>query len=66
MHAIRYTNTFPLSLSNSISEYYNDDGHSLHPEHIHEFLARVMYERRTKNDPLWNYLVVGGVKNGKS
>ena len=49
-----------------IQEYRNDDGHSLGPEHIHEFLARVMYERRSKSDPFWNSLVVGGFKNGKS
>ncbi|KAJ3364216.1 Proteasome subunit beta type-7 [Kappamyces sp. JEL0680] len=50
----------------SVSEFYADDGHSLGPEHIHEFLARVLYERRSKNDPLWNSLVVGGFKHGKS
>lgn len=44
-------------------EYYNEDGHTLHPEHIHEFLARVMYERRSKSDPLWNSLIVGGYKD---
>ena len=49
-----------------ISEYRNDDGHSLAPEHIHEYLARVMHSRRSKNDPLWNSLVVGGFKNGTS
>jgi 20S proteasome subunit beta 7 len=48
-----------------ISEYYSDDGHSLAPEHIHELLARILYSRRSKNDPLWNSLVVGGLKNGK-
>ncbi len=50
--------------SQIISEYVNDDGHCLGPEHIHEYLARVMYARRSKNDPLWNSLVVGGFKNG--
>lgn len=27
--------------------------------------SKVMYERRSKSDPLWNSLVVGGVKHGK-
>lgn len=48
-----------------IQEYSNDDGHQLFPEHIHELLARVMYARRSKSDPLWNSLVVGGYREGK-
>jgi 20S proteasome subunit beta 7 len=49
-----------------VQELNADDGLSLAPEHYHEFLARIMYERRSKSDPLWNSLVVGGHKNGKS
>jgi 20S proteasome subunit beta 7 len=51
--------------SQIISEFNSDDGHTLSPEHIHELLARIMYSRRSKSDPLWNSLVVGGFKNGK-
>nr|CCD74498.1 proteasome subunit beta type-4 [Arabidopsis halleri subsp. halleri] len=43
-----------------------DDGNSLGPKEIHNYLTRVMYNRRNKFDPLWNTLVLGGVKNGKS
>ncbi|KAI3857851.1 hypothetical protein MKX03_009970 [Papaver bracteatum] len=42
-----------------------DDDNSLGPKEIHNYLTRVMYNRRNKFDPLWNSLVVGGVKNGK-
>ena len=42
-----------------------DDGHSLSPKHIHEYLCRLMYGRRSKSNPLWNSLVVGGFKNGE-
>jgi 20S proteasome subunit beta 7 len=48
-----------------IEEYTAGDHHSLGPNEIHEYLARVMYGRRSKMDPLWNSLVVGGRKDGK-
>lgn len=33
----------------------------MEPRQLHEYLSRVMYNRRNKMDPLWNSLVVGGV-----
>jgi 20S proteasome subunit beta 7 len=42
-----------------------DDGHVLGTPHIFEYLWRVMYGRRSKFNPLWNSLVVGGVHNGE-
>ncbi|XP_026423881.1 proteasome subunit beta type-4-like [Papaver somniferum] len=42
-----------------------DDDNSLGPKEIHNYLTRVMYNRRNKFDPLWNSLVICGVKNGK-
>lgn len=42
-----------------------DDGNTLGPKEIHNYLTRVMYNRRNKFDPFWNSLVLGGVKNGK-
>ncbi|CAG7850561.1 Proteasome subunit beta type-4; Flags: Precursor [Serendipita indica DSM 11827] len=48
-------------------EFTYDDGNKLGPTEIYEYLSRVMYGRRSKMDPLWNALVVGGVKpNGES
>jgi 20S proteasome subunit beta 7 len=46
-------------------EYYINDGHVLSAAHIYEYLGRVMYHRRTKLNPLWNTLVVGGYNEGK-
>lgn len=43
-----------------------DDGSRLNPWNIHSYLCRVMYNRRSKMDPLWNSLVVGGFRDGKS
>ncbi|KAJ3213711.1 Proteasome subunit beta type-7 [Dinochytrium kinnereticum] len=48
-----------------IDESYGDDGHKLGPKNIHEYLSMVMYNRRCKFNPLWNSLVVAGMKNGE-
>lgn len=42
-----------------------DDGNTLGPKEVHNYLNRVMYNRRNKFDPLWNTLVLGGVKKGE-
>ncbi|GMN34197.1 hypothetical protein TIFTF001_042013 [Ficus carica] len=42
-----------------------DDGNSMGPKEVHNYLTRVMYNRRNKFNPLWNTLVLGGVKNGQ-
>ncbi|KAJ3068635.1 Proteasome subunit beta type-7 [Podochytrium sp. JEL0797] len=47
-------------------EKYLDDGHSLGPANVFEYMSRVMYARRTKVNPLWNSLVIAGVKDNES
>lgn len=42
------------------------DGHGLAPQSVHTYVTRVMYNRRTKMNPLWNTLVVGGYSNGQA
>eukprot|EP00128_Syssomonas_multiformis_P004519 Colp12_sorted_trinity150504_noHs@10240 len=42
-----------------------NDGHSLQPQEIHSYLTRVMYNRRSKMNPLWNELLVAGMSKGK-
>jgi len=49
-----------------IEQFVQDDGHKLGPTEIYEYLSRLMYGRRSKMDPLWNSLLVGGFKDGKS
>jgi len=44
----------------------HDDGVTLAPSNIHGYLSRVMYNRRSKMNPLWNSLVVGGFRDGES
>ncbi|KAI8012874.1 Proteasome subunit beta type-4 [Camellia lanceoleosa] len=47
--------------------YHNmwDDGNLVGPKEVHNYLTRMMYNRRNKFNPLWNSLVLGGVKNGQ-
>lgn len=42
-----------------------DDGHPIAPHSIHSYLTRLMYARRSRFNPLWNTLVVGGFHDGK-
>jgi len=42
------------------------DSTKLGPAEIHEYLSRVLYGRRSKFNPLWNSILVGGFKEGKS
>jgi 20S proteasome subunit beta 7 len=48
-----------------IDEFTAQDGHTLGPAEIHEYLSQVMYNRRSKMNPLWNSILVGGFKDGK-
>ncbi|KAK7059227.1 Proteasome subunit beta type-7 [Paramarasmius palmivorus] len=48
-----------------IEEFVEQDGHSLGPPEIHEYLAQVMYSRRSQMNPLWNSILVGGFKDGR-
>nr|GAT54390.1 predicted protein [Mycena chlorophos] len=49
-----------------VDEFAAADGHALGPAEIHNYLSEVMYARRSKMNPLWNSLLVGGFKDGKS
>ncbi|EDO40407.1 predicted protein [Nematostella vectensis] len=42
------------------------DGHGYTPKSIFSWLTRTMYYRRTKFDPLWNQIIVGGIEKGES
>ena len=38
-----------------------EDGRQVSAQEIHQYLTRVMYNRRNKFNPLWNSLIVAGV-----
>lgn len=48
----------------TLTEECYDDGHSLSAKSIHQYLSRVMYNRRNKMDPLWNSIVLAGWDEG--
>ncbi|KAL1933771.1 hypothetical protein VTP01DRAFT_7861 [Rhizomucor pusillus] len=48
-----------------VQEHCHDDGHVLGTPHIYEYLWRVLYNRRSKFNPLWNALIVGGLHKGE-
>ncbi|XP_032569058.1 proteasome subunit beta type-4 [Chiroxiphia lanceolata] len=48
-----------------IDEELLGDGHTYSPRAIHSWLTRVMYNRRSKINPLWNTLVIGGCSGGQ-
>ncbi|KAF8530116.1 proteasome endopeptidase complex beta subunit [Hysterangium stoloniferum] len=49
-----------------VDEFTHADGNTLGPSEIFEVISRIMYGRRSKFDPLWNSLLVGGFQDGKS
>jgi 20S proteasome subunit beta 7 len=49
----------------SINEANASDGHALGPTEVYNYLSKLMYARRTKMNPLWNTLLVGGVRKGE-
>lgn len=46
----------------SISEECLDDGLSLKPKSLYCWLTRILYNRRSKMDPLWNNFIVAGIQ----
>ena len=48
-----------------IEEDMHGGGVTMRPEALHCWLTRVMYNRRSKFDPLWNTILVGGMQKDK-
>lgn len=55
----------PVSFFLRIDEELLGDGHSYSPRAIHSWLTRAMYSRRSKMNPLWNTMVIGGYSDGE-
>lgn len=50
---------------NNYDNSYADDEESLQPSYVFEYLATIMYNRRSKMNPLYNALIVAGVEDSK-
>jgi 20S proteasome subunit beta 7 len=50
-----------LLQSVDIRENYSSQGHSLNAKNVHTYLGKIFYQRRSKFDPLWNTVLVGGL-----
>ncbi|CAB0035747.1 unnamed protein product [Trichogramma brassicae] len=48
-----------------IDEKCLDDGFTLKPKSLHCWLTRVMYNKRSNFNPLWNNFIIGGIEDGK-
>ena len=42
-----------------------NDGYTLKPKALYSWCTRVLYNRRSNFDPLWNKLVIGGIQDEK-
>ena len=49
----------------AVADFAADDGSSLSPKALHHWLTRVMYNKRSKMDPLWNSVIITGFRDSK-
>lgn len=54
-----------MQTENNYDNEYAEDEEALKPSYVFEYLANVMYNRRSKMNPLWNALIVAGLEDGK-
>lgn len=54
-----------MEIENNYHSSYADEEEQLKPSYVFEYLSSVMYQRRSKLNPLWNALIVGGTEDGK-
>jgi len=47
-------------------EFALDDGASMSASAMHHWLTRILYQRRSKMDPLWNQIVIAGFRDGQA
>lgn len=60
-----YQQLLKLIEQKDTADYVLDDKHSLSPSALHAWITRLMYQRRSKMDPLWNSLVILGFRDGE-
>ena len=50
-----------LGQSNADDEPSDSPPHDLNAKNLHMYLSKVLYNRRTKLDPLWNVILIAGL-----
>jgi 20S proteasome subunit beta 7 len=48
-----------------IDEEISGGGETMKPEALHRWLTSYLYNKRSKFDPLWTTIIVGGIQEGK-
>ena len=43
-----------------VEDFEEDDGVTFTPQQVFSYLSRVLYNRRSKFDPLWNQILCAG------
>ena len=61
-----YQQMLKIIEASAVTEYTMDDGATMSAPAMHHWLTRLMYQRRSKMDPLWNTVVIAGSVNGES
>lgn len=54
-----------VQTENNYDNQYADEEEALKPSYVFEYLSNVMYNRRSKMNPLWNAIIVAGMEDGK-
>lgn len=49
----------------TLEDFIAADGRQLSPSEVHSYLTKVMYQRRSKVDPLYNQILVAGYSNSQ-
>lgn len=47
------------------SDYCANDGYVYKPKELYSWCTRVLYNRRSSFNPLWNRLAIAGIEDGK-
>ncbi|AAS53629.1 AFR258Wp [Eremothecium gossypii ATCC 10895] len=55
-----------MEIENNYDNSHADGAEALKPSYIFEYLASLMYQRRSKLNPLWNAIIVAGVEDGQA
>ena len=61
-----YQQLLKIVEARAVQEYVADDAATLSPSMLHHWLTRILYQRRSKMDPLWNMLVIAGHRKGEA